>query len=479
MAVSSYRLRAPDLVPRGRQRRLDGPLPWALGAGTFGGALGLAAALGGASAAIGVALLPLGVALVLRPEWLPVVLMITVFSEAYSIGGVSISRAAGPIALVILALHARRGGAVSFRGLDRRLAVLIAAYSFWAIASSLWTVNFDSTLQEGGTAFAVSSLLLSAIYLVAVATLVTDERHALRIVVTVWALGSVMGLVAIGEFVSGSQRAVGASGDANFFAALQIVVIPIGAVLVGFVRTNRQRAVVLVGVGIAVGSVLVTLSRGGVLALVAIALLLAMQPARGFFRSRARKRLFLMAMAIGVAILLSASYSALSARTSSLFDSSDGGSGRANLWRAAGTAISEKPVLGLGFGAFTSQANDLLRETPGVDFSAYRLRVGGQPVHNAYLESLAELGPLGLLLFVAMLGSVFAALRRSRRRAIRAGSPFAEGLSRALSLSLIGFALTSLALSTETDRTLWVLMALALTLPRIAARTQTPWSHHP
>jgi hypothetical protein len=43
-----------------------------------------------------------------------------------------------------------------------------------------------------------------------------------------------------------------------------------------------------------------------------------------------------------------------------------------------------------------------------------------------------------------------------------------------LSLSLIGFALTSVLLSTETDRTLWFLMALALTLPRIAAAPPAP-----
>ena len=85
--------------------------------------------------------------------------------------------------------------------------------------------------------------------------------------------------IALGEFARGSERAVGVSGDANFFASLQIVAIPVGAVLAGYVRNGLQRAVVLLGVGIAVGSVIVSLSRGGILALAALTIMLAMQPA--------------------------------------------------------------------------------------------------------------------------------------------------------------------------------------------------------
>jgi exopolysaccharide production protein ExoQ len=447
---------------------------WLAAAVGLGAVLGLGVGLGGLAVGIAAALVPVGIALVLRPRWLPLALAITVFTEAYSVGGISISRVAGPAALALLLLQIRRNGPVRFGGLDRPLLVLIGAYSAWAIASSLWTVNLGGSLQEGGTDYAVLSLLLSATYLVAIAGLVTSEREVHRLVVAVWALSSIMGGLAIAEYLQGSARAVGLSGDANFFASLQIVAIPVGAVLVGHVRTGLQRTIVLGGVGLAVGSVITTLSRGGILALVALTMLLAVQPAGAFFRTRARKRLFLGVLIVGAALLLAISYSALAARTSSLFTTADGGSGRENLWKGAVTGVHQHPVFGLGFGAFTSQANDLMRMTPGVDFSAYRLRVGGQPVHNAYLESLVELGPLGLALFLGMLAAAYRALRRSARLAAQHGSVLISGVSRALSLSLIGFALTSVLLSTETDRTLWFLMALALTLPRIAAAPPAP-----
>ena len=459
---------------RGPVIDLDQRWPWVVAAVGLGLLLGLG--LGAVGPAIGVAavLLPVGVALLLRPDWLPAALAVTVFAESASIGGLSVSRVAGPLALGLLLLQVRVNSPASFARLDKPLVGALTAYVLWACSSALWTVNFDPTLQEGGTAFAISSLVLSSVYLLAVAALVRTPQHVFRLIVVIWALSSVMGLIALGEFVRGSDRAVGVSGDANFFASLQIVAIPVGAVLAGYVRTGLQRAVVLLGVGIAVGSVVVSLSRGGILALAALTILLAMQPARGFFRTRARKRLFLGVMAIGAAVLLTASYGALSARTSSLFNTADGGSGRANLWRAAVTGIEEKPIFGLGFGAFANRSNDLMRMTPGVDFSAYKLRAGGQPVHNAYLESLVELGPLGLALFLGMLVLTLQALRRGARIAERNGSDMVGGVCRALSLSLAGFALTSILLSTETDRTLWLMMGLALTLPRIAAATPAP-----
>ncbi|QEC47329.1 O-antigen ligase family protein [Baekduia soli] len=449
---------------------------WAAIAVALGAIMGVAIGLGGAQAGILVALLPIGVALLARPDWLPVALVVTVFAEAYSIGGVSISRVAGPLALALLLLQVRHDSPARLAGLNRPLIAAVVGYALWAFASTLWSVDvtMEGFSNGTGTPYALLSLSLSAIYLMAIAALVRTERHVLAVVVVVWLMSSVMGLVAIGEFLTGTARAVGVSGDANFFASLQIVAIPLGAVLAGHVRSGLQRAVVLAGVGIAVGSVFTSLSRGGILALCGLTLLLAFQPARAFFRTRARKRLFLAALAVGAGVLLTLSFSALSARTSSLFTTADGGSGRANLWLAAGTGIGQHPLTGLGFGAFPSRANDLMRMTPGVDFSAYALRPGGQPVHNAYLESLVELGPLGLVLFLLVLGLTLRSFRRSAKLADERGSPLLTGVARALQLSLIGFALTSILLSTETDRTLWVLMGLALTLPRIVAATPAP-----
>ena len=82
-------------------------------------------------------------------------------------------------------------------------------------------------------------------------------------------------------------------------------------------------------------------------------------------------------------------------------------------------------------------------ETPGVSFSDYDLRSTGQYVHNAYLESLVELGVIGAALFIGLLVVMALSLRATARRAQQAGLMFTSAFSRAMALGLAGFAFTS------------------------------------
>src|ERR1019366_10331174 len=114
----------------------------------------------------------------------------------------------------------------------------------------------------------------------------------------------------------------------------------------------------------------------------------------------------------------------------------------------------------------------LLLTTHAGDFSAYALRPTGQYVHNAYLESLTELGPIGLALFLGILVTTAATLLSTARRAARAGAMFLSSFARALLVSLAAFAFASLFLSSETDRALWILLGLAVVLPGVLTEEQ-------
>ena len=78
------------------------------------------------------------------------------------------------------------------------------------------------------------------------------------------------------------------------------------------------------------------------------------------------------------------------------------GHGRAELWRAAGDAWRDSPLLGQGAGtyarAFVERTGDL---------------AGPANAHSLYLETLAELGPVGLALILAFLSLCF--IGRTRR----------------------------------------------------------------
>jgi len=93
-------------------------------------------------------------------------------------------------------------------------------------------------------------------------------------------------------------------------------------------------------------------------------------------------------------------------------------------------------------------------------------------VHNAYLESLVELGVIGAALFIGLLVAMALSLRATSRRAQRARLALTSAFGRAMALGLAGFAFTSFFLSTETDRTLWVLVGLTIALPRVLGEEQ-------
>lgn len=81
------------------------------------------------------------------------------------------------------------------------------------------------------------------------------------------------------------------------------------------------------------------------------------------------------------------------------------GSGRADYWRVAWREFTDNPVLGSGAGSYERY---WLRDRPNAFFA--------RDAHNLYLEVLAELGPVGLVLLCVALGTPLVAAVRLRRR---------------------------------------------------------------
>jgi O-antigen ligase len=86
-----------------------------------------------------------------------------------------------------------------------------------------------------------------------------------------------------------------------------------------------------------------------------------------------------------------------------LFDFS--GSGRVDLWRVALSTAESEPLLGTGAGTFERY----WQQDPRWTFKA-------RDAHNLYLETLAELGPIGLAILAAVMLVALAACVAARRR---------------------------------------------------------------
>jgi len=157
--------------------------------------------------------------------------------------------------------------------------------------------------------------------------------------------------------------------------------------------------------------VLLILMAGTALALGLFALMRRLARRRGALTGRAveisRDPRALRAVAIAAAVLALAAVGAVGGRAWDQFSSSDiefpnqpqqhfgdlSGAGRHDFYRVALDAFDEEPVAGNGAGTY--------------QFSWVKLRSIATPVHNAhslYLEAFAELGLIGGLLVLAMVG---------------------------------------------------------------------------
>lgn len=439
-----------------------------------GAALAAAAGIGISAAfaveiAIAVVLtVALGTLLSLRPTAILSILVVTIFVEIVSLGSLTISRLIAPLALIIVVVLAARGRA-SIRPAPQ--LAWICAYSIWALASGLWTVSV------GGTAFQLGSLAIALVYMLAFATLLNSRAELERVL---WALALAalgVGLFAIGAFALGfsedlkAGRASGGTGDPNFFATYQAMAFPLILVLAGETRRRGARLLLYGAAIVIVVSVLTSVSRGGLLTLGTVLLLMAVLPARTFLAARSQKAALLALVALGTGFALKETSKDILPRLEALYShqqsSEARGSGRLDMWLAAGTSIRQRPILGLGYGGFASASPELVLQTPGIDLSTFDIEKAGQEAHSAYIGTTAELGLPGLLLLVGLVISTLRALRRTAESARDAGDEFMRRIANAVTLSLVAWGISSFFLSSETSRALWIVIGLSLALPKL------------
>jgi O-antigen ligase len=398
------------------------------------------------------------------------ILAASVYFEAVRAQGTSISRLLAPLALVTVLVQLGRGRASI--PADRQLIWAIA-YGVWALASGIWTTN------TAGTIYLLSSLAIALVYMVAFASLLDSRRDLERVLLVLAVTSLIAGIISFPRVsqalglgnVLQAGRSQGGVGDPNFFAALQLVMLPVFVVLAGAARKRRMQVFFGSAALVCAGSVITSLSRGGFIALAVLLLVVVVAPFRFLFSSRRSQLVALLVLAVGIGAVGVRHSSTLTSRIETIYGhgklAAQEGSGRIDLWSAAWTSVEERPWLGLGYGAFPRASTGLMLRTPGVDLSVYSGRKNGEPVHNTYLESLVELGLVGPILYAGLLLSTAVSLRRTARRALQANEHFMARLAYGLILGLCTWAITSIFLSGETSRPLWIVIGLSLALPKL------------
>jgi len=109
---------------------------------------------------------------------------------------------------------------------------------------------------------------------------------------------------------------------------------------------------------------------------------------------------------------------------------------RLNSWKFARNLAWDYPIFGGGFDTFTKELFD--RYAPNSN------DVHGP--HSIYFGVLAEHGYVGLALYLSLVASCFASLRRIGKRARRMGDDVARNYANAFGFSLVGFLTSGLFL---------------------------------
>jgi O-antigen ligase len=397
-----------------------------------------------------------------------------VFVESIKISGTQISRLLAPVALTVILIEILRGGA---RVRANPTLLWVAAYAVWAFASGLWTADL------GGTSSFLASLAIAFVFMLGFAAFVDSPRELERVLLVAASVAFVIAFISIAAYLHWftligatvrDGRAQGGTGDPNYFANLQLVVLPFVLALVPQGRKAWHRYLLCFAALVIIGSVLASTSRGGILGLMVVGLLITLLPARTLLASPRQKGLVMLVLVAGTALCftLPTFRHGVTSRVATIFQTNEvsgtsGGSGRTDTWRAAQKAFARHPILGIGAGSFPHVSNDLMLETPGVDLVTYALRPNGAEVHNTFLGTVAELGLPGLALFLGLLISAAAGLRRASVRARRAGLSFVHRVANAALVSMAGWAVTSFFLESETSRPIWIVIGLSLALAKL------------
>lgn len=197
-------------------------------------------------------------------------------------------------------------------------------------------------------------------------------------------------------------------------------------------------------------AILLTQSRGGMLAAVVVVLF-------WLLRSVKRAPLIVGAAVTVAALVMVSPNNPWSRRTqaSTAYGEDVSARGRLDAWRTGIAIARERPLTGVGAGAFMIAWPEF---APG-DAGEVRSQ------HNTFIELLSELGVPALLLFgVALLGAVVGMRRAGRAPEL---GPFVRGVQ----CGLCGFAVCSLWGGIAWTWPLYLLLGLAFSVRRVAAAT--------
>jgi O-antigen ligase len=147
--------------------------------------------------------------------------------------------------------------------------------------------------------------------------------------------------------------------------------------------------------------------------------------------------------------------------------------GRTTIWQVGARMVEDQPLRGVGVGNFQAVSGEYAIE-PGLAARTELVIDDPQVAHNVYLQVLAELGIVGLALFVGLLAFSLRCALAAARRFEKAGDEAMEIFARALIPAMVAVLVSDLFASEQFNKLLWLLLGLGPSLLAIARLADRP-----
>jgi O-antigen ligase len=250
------------------------------------------------------------------------------------------------------------------------------------------------------------------------------------------------------SFRSG-YRAGWVSGDSNYFGANAILALALGYFLLRTKLPFRQKLFVIGCSVLTAAALVVSASRGAFIGICFCAVLI-------FMRSRKKAQILGAGVVFAILLILSPN-SPIQRILHPQYSDTTSTEAHKTLFIAGLKVFASHPITGVGLGRFkeTMDSMGLFQER------------GGYIAHDVYVEYAAEMGTLGILLFLCILVSTYSSLAKIRNEARKKRDEFFFAVTSGMQTGLVGFAVASLFLSAEYQKTFWIIIFLSAAIPAL------------
>jgi hypothetical protein len=311
------------------------------------------------------------------------------------------------------------------------------------------------SLLSGGLSSAISGFSFWNVYFIFVIVsvlLITDEKSYSRYI---WGMlaGSmvvvIFGICAViyhwPQAVGGRAGAYGMYENHNDYSFIIIQILPFLYLLRKVSTGSLARLLLGSSLLVCIAGILMSLSRGGMLAMLlefALIILIGME---------GRKRLLWIPILVIVgAAAIGYQWAKRAENQGSNYTASDAEKSRYELWRSASNMISNNPLLGVGSLRFHEYARI---------YGEISHDNRGKNTHNTYLEILTGTGIIGFVMFFMMIFKMIRALHRPPQAQ---GPPLLDAMRRATLISLYAILFRAILDAKPHDWSFYVLCSIGL-----------------